>query len=131
MLSNLERVKAALGKPVVRKIAEQDFEFYPLTVDSLPDLFELFGRVGSNPEKITERQNSSILVKLIMDMLKQSMPDVDESFLKRFAMQHFKELQNILVELNTPSGEDKVDSKEKMEKFYKDNPQLKKNEPKN
>ena len=125
MMNELEKVKVAIGNPLIRKLGDQEFEFYPLGVDSIPDLFELIGKTGSNPQKVIERENSTLLVKLIDDLLKESFPDLDDKMRKRLGMKYFTELQDILTELHLPTGKSKEELQKRKEQFYKDNPHLK------
>ena len=104
-MNTKEQIKLALGEPLKKTIGGQEFEFYPLDVTSLPDFFELYGKIGDNPEKeMMKRENAELFTKMIMKLLKNSFPaDVPEEDLGRFAMKYFIDLQQILVELHTPN----------------------------
>ena len=109
-LNTQEKLKVALGEPYRRKIGGQEFEFYPLEVTSLPDFFELYGKLGgvTDEKQIAEimgkKENSRIIVDLIIKMLKDSFPkETDEVLIKRFAMKYFLECQEVLMELHKPS----------------------------
>ena len=109
-LNTQEKLKVALGEPYRKKIGGQEFEFYPLEVTSLQDFFELYSKFGkeTDTKKITEimgnKENSQIIVNLIIKMLKDSFPkETDEVLIKRFAMKYFLECQEVLMELHKPS----------------------------
>lgn len=104
-MNTLEQLKTALGEPLKRKIGGQEFEFYPLDVTSLPDFFELYLKLGNEPEKeMFKRENAELFTKMIMKLLKNSFPkDTPEEDLGRFAMKYLFDLQDILVELHTPN----------------------------
>ena len=102
-MNNTEKIKLALGEPLKKTIGGQELEFYPLDVTSMPDFFDLSAKIsGKDETEILKKENAELLVNLIMKMLKQSMKDVSEELLGQFAMKHFMELQQILVELHSP-----------------------------
>ena len=104
-MNTLEQLKVALGEPLKKTLGGQEFEFYPLDITSMPDFFELSSR--------TTGKDESAVVKLMMAMLKKSFPkDTSEELLGEFAMKYFIELQEILVELNSPDV-DKLSPKQK------------------
>ena len=81
-MNTLEQLKTALGEPLKRKIGGQEFEFYPLDVTSLPDFFELYLKLGNEPEKeMFKRENAELFTKMIMKLLKNSFPKDTFSFL--------------------------------------------------
>lgn len=103
-MNTIEQIKTALGEPLKRKLGEQEFEFYPLDVSAMPDFFDLASKTqGKDEIELLKRENAEILVSLILKMLKNSFPkDTPEELLGQFAMKHFTELQEILVELHSP-----------------------------
>jgi hypothetical protein len=103
-MNDLERLKAALGEPIKREIGGQEFEFIALPIDYIPDLFELLTQIQGNLENIAKRENSQLLVKLIIAMLKESnsFQNADEKDIQRFGMKYFKQLQEIFIELHIP-----------------------------
>jgi len=115
-LNTQEKLKVALGEPYRKEIGGQEFEFYPLEVTSLPDFFELYSKLGgeTDEKKIAElmanRENTKIIVDLIVKMLVDSFPEgTDDVLIKRFAMKYFAECQEVLMELHKPS--ESVDKK--------------------
>lgn len=106
-MNSIEQLKVALGEPLKRNLGGQDFEFYPLDVTSLPDFFELSARMSGKEEtEFLKKENAEILVNLILKMLRNSFPkDTPEELLGQFAMKHFVDLQQILVELHSPDVE--------------------------
>ena len=109
-LNTQEKLKIALGEPYRKKIGGQEFEFYPLEVTSLPDFFELYSKLGgtNNEEEIAKlignKENSTIIVNLIVKMLKDSFgEETDIKLINKFAMKYFAELQEVLMELHQPS----------------------------
>ena len=110
MLNATEKLKIALGDPLRKKIGGQEFEFYPLAVTHLPEFFELYGKFEGKTDEssigkiMSNKDNSQIIVDLIVSMLKDSFPeDTDIKLINRFAMKYFAELQEILMELHQPS----------------------------
>ena len=110
MLNTTEKLKIALGDPLRKTIGGQEFEFYPLDVTVLPDFFELYGKLeGHTDEKsimkvMGNKENSSIIVNLIVKMLKDSFgEETDIKLINKFAMKYFAELQEVLMELHQPS----------------------------
>ncbi len=113
-MNEKEKLKIALGEPLKKTIGGQEIELYPLEVTYLPDFFSLYGKLGgkSDEDAITnfmaDKENSKIMVDLIVAMIKNSFPkDTDEVLIKRFCMKYFVELQEILLELHQPGGTDK------------------------
>ena len=110
MLNTTEKLKIALGDPLRKTIGGQEFEFYPLDVTVLPDFFELYSKLeGHTDEKsimkvMGNKENSSIIVNLIVKMLKDSFgEETDIKLINKFAMKYFAELQEVLMELHQPS----------------------------
>ena len=103
-INTIEQIKTALGEPLKRKLGETEFEFYPLDVTSMPDFFELSSRIsGKDETEILKRENAELIVNLILKMLKISFPkDTPDELLGQFAMKHFMELQEILIEIHSP-----------------------------
>ena len=103
-MNSIDQLRVALGEPLKRKLGEQEFEFYPLDVTSMPDFFDLSARIsGKDKTEIMKRENAEILINLILKMLKQSFPkDTPEELLGQFAMKYFIQLQEILIELHSP-----------------------------
>ena len=129
-MNDIEKIKIALGEPLKKVIGGQEFEFYPLSVDSLPELTDIQSRTEKNPESILEKDNMTRLVELMLKFLRDNIPnfkDEDELTLKRFLMKHFVEIQMVFKELNQPSEETKVNVEEMKKKFLEQNPHLQKN----
>ena len=102
-MNTLEQLKTAIGEPLKRKLGDVEFEFYPLSVVDLPDLFELAGKIQNKEEEILKKENAKILFELILKMCKGSFnKDIQEDMLDKFVTKNFMELAEILIELHTP-----------------------------
>ncbi len=113
-MNEINQLKNALGEPFKKVIGGQELEFYPLEVTYLPEFFELYGKLeGKTDDKalaevMTKRENSKIMVDLVVAMVKNSFPEnSDEVIIKRFCMKYFLELQEVLVLLHNPQNVDK------------------------
>ena len=57
---------------------------------------------------MAQKENSQIIVNLILSMLKDSFPeDTDDKLIKQFAMKYFIDLQEVLTDLHKPADVDK------------------------
>ena len=102
-MNSIEQLKVALGEPLKRKIGEQEFEFYPLSIIYLQDLFELAGKIQGKKEEILKKENAQILFNLLLKMCENSFPkDTPKDVLDRFVTKFFMELSEILIELHNP-----------------------------
>ena len=107
-MNSIESLKVALGEPLKRKIGGQEFEFHSLDVTFMPELIEYSLKTD---EELLEKENVSIMVNLIKNMLKASFPEnTPEDLIGRFAMKYYRELQIIFAEVHT-SQADKIDEK--------------------
>ena len=130
-MNQAEQTKSALGEPLKRKLGDVEFDFYPMDVTALVDLFDIFERISSDKE-LKKPENIILLINLIKRFLKENMPELDDKTIGRVCMKYFKELQDILIEIHMPIllGENKKDPEEMKEAFKKANPHLYQNESK-
>lgn len=80
---NIDKFRAHLGKPIPYKIGKDTFEFKPLTVEYLKDIFAIIKVTSENPDAPFSNLNDehiTILTNLIRVMIKKSYPDIEKNF---------------------------------------------------
>lgn len=64
-----------------------------------------------NSSKMLQEDNAEILIKLMVNMVKFSYPDLDDETLKSFVLSNFTTLQALLFELHENMGQNTVDER--------------------
>lgn len=64
-----------------------------------------------NQAKVLEKENSTLIINLMKEMVKKSFPDLDDEEIDDFVMSNFGSLQGLLLELHENIGNTTVDEK--------------------
>lgn len=115
-MNNIEKVKRQLAKPITIKIKNEDgqedeFLFKRLNIEQQAIMMELSKRIQSREKVKVDGKEVPDLLKedmiemgeLILDVVKNSMPDLDENVAREFASDNFDQLSGALVDL-MPKG---------------------------
>lgn len=115
-MNNLEKVKRQLAKPISVKIKNEDgqedeFFFKRLNIGQQAIMMELSKRLNSKDkikmggEEVPDISKEDLMEMsdLILDIVKCSMPDLDEETLKQFVSDNFEQLSEVLGDL-IPKG---------------------------
>lgn len=116
-MNNLEKVKRQLAKPISVMIKneegeEDEFFLKRLNIGQQALMMELSKQISSRGETKIDGQKVPNLTKedmtemgdLIFDVVKCSMPDLDEETLRQFTSDNFEQLSNALVDLMPKSS---------------------------
>ena len=117
-MDNLERVKRHLGKPIQIVLknsegVEDTFDFKPLNVEQQAMLMEVSKQIQSRGKlkfdgaevPDLEKKDMTDMFDLILDVIKVSMPGLDEDTLINFANNNFDQLSEKIDDL-MPKRED-------------------------
>ena len=127
-MNNIEKVKRQLAKPISFKIKnddgeEDEFLFKRLNIEQQAIMMELSQNIQSR-EKVEvdgkkvpniSKQDMIEMGELIFDVVKCSMPELEESVLRQFASDNFDKLSDILVDLMPKGSSDTDLIKKKLE----------------
>ena len=127
-MNNIEKVKRQLAKPVMIKLTNDDgevdeFMFKRLNIEQQALLMEIGKRIQSRKMVIVDEQEVPDLKKedlsdmgdLIFDVVKNSMPELDEETAKDFTSSNFNELSEALTDLMPKEKGNVTLMKEKLE----------------
>lgn len=111
-MNNIEKVKRQLAKPITIKIKneegqEDEFLFKRLNIEQQAIMMELGKRIQSrelikiNGKEIPDLAKEDMIEmgELIFDVVKNSMPELDEKIARDFASDNFEQLSNALIDL--------------------------------
>lgn len=111
-MNNIEKVKRQLAKPVMIKLTnddgqEDEFMFKRLNIEQQALLMEVGKRIQSrdmvtvdgNEVPDLKKEDLSDMGDLIFDVVKTSMPELDDETAKDFTSNNFNELSEALTEL--------------------------------
>lgn len=111
-MNNLEKVKRQLARPISVMIKNEDgeedeFLLKRLNIGQQAIMMELSKQINSREKSKVDGQEVPDLEKedlvemseLILDVVKCSMPDLDEETLRQFVSDNFEQLSNALVDL--------------------------------
>jgi len=111
-MSNIDKVKRQLAKPIAITLTNDDgeadeFMFKRLNVGQQAMLMEVGKRIQSRDmvdiggEEVPDlkKEDMTDMGDLILDVVKSSIPELDEETAAEFASNHFNELSEALTEL--------------------------------
>lgn len=111
-MDNLEKIKRHLAKPVPITIKngsgeEDTFYFKPLNVEQQAILMELSKRMQNRENVIIDgkelpdiaKEDMTELLELLLDVVKASLPELDEITMCDFVNTNFEQLSDALMEL--------------------------------
>lgn len=84
---NIDKFRAHLGKPIQYKIGKDTFDFKPLTVEYLKDIFTIIKATSENPDSPFSNlsdEHITIITNLIRVMIKKSYPDIEKDFAEEY-----------------------------------------------
>lgn len=126
--NEIKKFERHLGKPMQVTIADEVFEFRPLSAEDLPDLLRVLqvftSKVKPGQEdrwmEAMDEETTARLVGLVKKMVKKSYPELTDSVVDEFVSANFITLTTVLFQLND-LGAAKVDTKvlERIEKMKK------------
>lgn len=122
---DVNAIERHMGKPKIYEFKDENgvvdkFEFRPLGFEYLADFMAMMKNISKNKPGDSGLENfndetSERIRKLIMGMLKKSMPEVSEDKLSVFAMSNFSRLFEILMELNDFGASKDVELRKRIE----------------
>ena len=100
-MNSSEKLRLALGDSIKRTIGGQEFEFEPLDVTYLGDIWAVAKKVQSNPDNLSKEDVKSMLDVLVA-FVKNTFPEgTDETLIRKFCGKYFVELQNVMLEIHS------------------------------
>ena len=127
-MNNLEKIKRQLSKPIPVKIVnsageEDEFMFKPLNIEQQAIMMEVGKRIQSR--KMVDVEGTSVpdvskedmidMGNLVEDIVRTSMPEIDEETIKDFTSTNFNQLSNVLIDLMPKENENVSLIKKKLE----------------
>jgi len=117
-MTNKEAFERYIGKPVIKKICDDEFEFHSLPVEYYGEYFELVKKfTGKKPEELLDilnKEEINVINKLVLESMKQG-TDADEDTLKKFISSNFSFCMNGMFEANIPEETKDIEVKKKVE----------------
>lgn len=86
---DISKFKTHLGQAKEFKIGEDKFNFRPLTIEYLPDIFSVINKISqsadsNSPFSSLDKESMNTITNLIRVMIKRSYPELDKEFKEEF-----------------------------------------------
>lgn len=124
-MSDIEKFRKHVNEKVKVKLkakdgTEDEFEFKPLNINQFTQMMILGERMSKVEQEGIDAEAAKEMMKLYVDIVKSSYPDLDDETAGSFVVAHFEDLSDLMLKLSpTNVDEKKLNTLKKIKELQK------------